>query len=77
MIKTRCKVCGTYAAEISCHICKTPRPGFERGVGRPPLYDEAMKPYNVRLDQTTVRYYKSRKLGNGNLSKGIRKGAKR
>ena len=43
--------------------------------GRPPLYDEAMKPYNVVLDLATVKHYKSRKLGNGNLSEGIRKGA--
>ena len=26
---TRCAICGTVAAEIVCHICKTPRPPFE------------------------------------------------
>jgi len=27
---TRCNECGTLAAEIVCHICKLPRPWFER-----------------------------------------------
>lgn len=25
---TRCPFCGTVAAEVCCHICKAPRPGW-------------------------------------------------
>lgn len=27
---TRCDHCGTIAAEFVCHICKEPRPAYER-----------------------------------------------
>lgn len=38
--RTRCATCGIEAAEIVCHICKTPRSGFEYS---PPL--ERICPY--------------------------------
>jgi hypothetical protein len=40
--------------------------------GNPPLYGKAMPRFLVTLDPMTVR--KARKLGAGNLSRGIRKG---
>lgn len=45
--------------------------GKRKGAGKPALYGYPMKRYNVVLDSATVETLK--KLGNGNLSEGIRK----
>ena len=46
-VPTRCATCGTVAAEIVCHVCKTPRPPFERQFR---LFDEiARQNANYRL----------------------------
>lgn len=45
----------------------------KRKVGKPPYYEQAMRRYNVILDDLTVKIIKE--LTSGNLSKGIRKAA--
>ena len=49
----------------------SPKGGKRKGAGKPALYNEPMERYNVTLDKQTVMALK--KLGNGNLSDGIRK----
>ena len=49
--------------------------GLRNGAGAKPLYDKAMRRFQVMLDASTADKLKA--LGDGNLSAGIREAAKR
>lgn len=55
---------------------KTPKShgGKRKGAGKPAFFDAPMLRKNVMLDAVTIA--KLKKLGNGNLSEGIRQAAK-
>lgn len=58
---------------MASNLNKSAHGGKREGARRPPFFDKPMKRRNVMLDEKTVAVLI--KLGNGNLSEGIRKAA--
>jgi len=56
-------------------VVETKKGGPRKGAGAKPLYSEAMRRFQVMLDDATAEKLKA--LGEGNLSAGIREAARR